>query len=90
MDTKPYLEYLDKEMTIMGILSAVFLAAPAGILGAIASKDRQVTIAFWNAGKLFIVAGSVFCIAAAFYFYKERSSLAWHYGQTCLNEASAA
>jgi hypothetical protein len=29
--TKKYLEYLDKEMTIMGILSAVAIAAPAGI-----------------------------------------------------------
>jgi hypothetical protein len=32
VDVKQYLEYLDKEMTIMGILSAVSVAAPAGIL----------------------------------------------------------
>jgi hypothetical protein len=29
MDTRPYLDYLDKEMTIMEVLSAVAIAAPA-------------------------------------------------------------
>jgi hypothetical protein len=42
MYTKKYLEYLDKEMTIMGILSAVCVAAPAGILNAVLSKDSEV------------------------------------------------
>jgi hypothetical protein len=87
MDTKPYLEYLDKEMTIMGILSAASIAAPAGILSTIVSKDGSLTTALWNAGPLFIVAASVLCVAAAFCFYKERSQLAWLYGQICLTEA---
>jgi len=86
MDTKKYLEYLDKEMTIMGILSAVCVAAPAGILNAVLSKDSDVKSMFWNPGHLFIVMGSALCILAALMFYKERSSLAWYYGQICLAE----
>jgi hypothetical protein len=57
MDTKKYLEYLDKEMTIMGILSAVCVAAPAGILNAVLSKDSDVKSMFWNPGHFFIVIG---------------------------------
>jgi hypothetical protein len=87
MDTKPYLKYLDKEMTIMGILSAASVAAPAGILGTIATKGGSLTTALWNAGPLFIVAASALCVAAASCFYKERSQLAWLYGQICLTEA---
>ena len=32
MDTNNYLEYLDKEMTIMGVLSAVSVLAPGGLI----------------------------------------------------------
>jgi uncharacterized protein len=86
MDTKRYVEYLDKEMTIMGILSAVCVAAPAGILSAVLAKDSSVGILFWSACQFFIVAGSSLCVLAAFFFYKERSQLAWYYGQICLAE----
>jgi hypothetical protein len=86
MDTNKYLEYLDKEMTIMGILSAVCVAAPAGILNAVLSKDSDVKSMFWNPGHFFIVMGSALCILSALMFYKERSSLAWYYGQICLAE----
>jgi hypothetical protein len=87
MDAKQYLEYLDKEMTIMGILSAVAVAAPAGILSAVLANHNDVKTALWNTGQIFILAGSVLCIIAAFCFYKERSLLAWFYGQICLTEA---
>jgi hypothetical protein len=87
MDTKPYLEYLDKEMTIMGILSAASVATPAGILNAIATKDNAVASAFWNVGESFIITASVYCLLAASCFYKQRSQLAWLYGQICLAEA---
>jgi len=85
MDVKPYLEYLDKEMTIMGILSAASVAAPAGILNACLSKDAQALL--WNPEHFFIVMGSALCVIAAMLFYKERSDLAWYYGQICLTEA---
>jgi|GEM_PF-138297 len=89
MDTKPYLEYLDKEMTIMGILSAVSVAAPGGILSAVLASDSGVKAALWNSEQIFVVTASMFCILAAFWFYKERSRLAWLYGQICLTEALA-
>jgi hypothetical protein len=88
MDTKQYLEYLNKEMTIMGILSGVSLAAPAGILNAVLSKDSgDAKTLLWTFGHYFIATGSVLCVLAAFLFYKERSRLAWYYGQICLTEA---
>jgi len=87
VDVKQYLEYLDKEMTIMGILSAVSVAAPAGILNAALSKDARALL--WNPEHFFIVMGSVLCVVAALLFYKERSQLAWYYGQICLTEAVA-
>ena len=87
MDTKRYVEYLDKEMTIMGILSAVSLAAPAGILNALLGEQNDVKKAFWDVGQFFIIGGSVFCVVASLLFYKQRSILAWYYGQICLHEA---
>jgi hypothetical protein len=50
MDTTRYAEYLDKEMTIMGILSAVSLAAPAGILSVVLGDHGDVKTALWNTG----------------------------------------
>jgi hypothetical protein len=86
MDIKQYLEYLDKEMTIMGILSAVAVAAPGGILSAVLAGDSGVKATLWNTEQFFIVGASVLCVIAAFCFYKERSELAWFYGQISLKE----
>lgn len=85
-DTKKYLEYLDKEMSIMGILSAVSVIAPGGILSAVLASDKSPANALWNTSSFFIVAGAVMCIVAALCFYRERSNLAWFYGQICLTE----
>jgi hypothetical protein len=87
MDPKPYLDYLDKEMTIMGILCAFSVAAPAGILVTVMGRDGPVTIPLWNSAPLFIIAGSAYCLIAASLFYKERSLLAWFYGQMSLVQA---
>ena len=83
-DTKTYLEYLDKEMTIMGILSAVAIAAPAGILNALLGDKSTFKDQIWGAGPFFVLIGSVLCVLAAALFYKQRSLLAWYYGQMCL------
>ena len=86
--TKKYLEYLDKEMTIMGILSAVSIAAPAGILNALLGDDKSgLKDRLWGAGPFFIVGGSVLCAIAALLFYRQRSRIAWYYGQMCLLES---
>jgi hypothetical protein len=88
-DAKTYLEYLDKEMTIMGILSAVAIAAPAGVLNALLGDKNTFKDQLWSAGPFFILGESVFCILSAALFYKERSLLAWYYGQMCLVESLA-
>jgi hypothetical protein len=87
LDTKPYLEYLDKEMAIMGILSAVSVIAPGGILSALLASEKGAAYNLWASSSSFILAGAVLCIVAALYFYKERSTLAWYYGQICLKQA---
>jgi hypothetical protein len=84
MDPKPYLDYLDKEMTIMGILSAFSVAAPAGILVTVIGKDSQVAASVWSSSQLFLIAASIVCVLAASLFYKQRSDLAWFYGQISL------
>jgi hypothetical protein len=65
MDPKPYLDYLDKEMMIMGILSAFAVAAPAGILVTSIGKDSKIAGQFWDSAEIFIVFGSIYCVVAA-------------------------
>jgi hypothetical protein len=85
MDTKPYLDYLDKEMTIMGVLSAVSIAAPAAILNSfMGDHPSSFNGELWKEEHFFIVFGSILCVAAALHFYKERSTLAWFHGQISL------
>ncbi|HEY0795458.1 MAG TPA: SET domain-containing protein [Acidisarcina sp.] len=90
MDTKQYLDYLDKEMSIMGILTAASVIAPGGVLNAALTSDKGQMTALWNADHFFILSGSVFCTLAALFFYKERSTLAWYYGQISLEEIVGA
>ena len=82
---KPYLDYLDKEMTIMGILSAFGV----GSAGLVAKEVLKVS----TDGELFadlrgdfyyIVTGSGLMVLAGAAFYWQRSLLAWHYGQVSL------
>jgi hypothetical protein len=72
---KPYLDYLEKEMTIMGVLSAFCL----GVLSFSLGTANRVTAAYGN-GPEFVIVGSVLLFAAAWLFYLERSHLAWLYG----------
>lgn len=84
---KPYLDYLDKEMTIMGILSAFC----CGVAGLVAKQALPTGTA--GTGKLFNLGHPDFCyiasglslmIIAAGFFYWQRSLLAWQYGQIAL------
>ena len=88
METKPYLDYLDKEMTIMGVLSAASVLAAGGVLNGILASDKSTASTIWSASSWFIVLGSMLCIAAGLCFYGQRSRLAWFYGQICLLEAT--
>jgi hypothetical protein len=77
-----YLQYLDKEMTIMGILSGFCLASVAFGLDAILSVDKQHQLGWrvWEQGGCLFLTGATLLLAAAYLFYEQRSCLAWHYG----------
>jgi hypothetical protein len=87
VDTKGYREYLDKEMSIMGILSAFSVLAAGGVLSAVMGSDKGAACELWKHEPLFIVVGAALCVLAASFFYKQRSDLAYYYGQICLVEA---
>jgi hypothetical protein len=85
---KPYLEYLDKEMTIMGILSAFSVAVPALVIERIASAPNGTFLnLLWNSSRAQFWLSSGLMLLAASFFYIERASLAWHYGQTLISIA---
>jgi hypothetical protein len=83
--TKLYLEYLDKEMNIMGILSAFCVATVAfslkELLEAIAPSPLRT---IWDNGGWYIMTGSALILGAGAWFYGQRSNLAWNYGQISL------
>lgn len=83
-DPKTYLEYLDKEMTIMSVLSTVSVLAAGGVLNSLLSSDKCIAREVWAQSHNLILAGASLSILAATFFYKQRSELAWHYGQICL------
>jgi hypothetical protein len=71
----------------MGILSGVSLVAPGGILNALMGEKVEagsVRDALWAHGAILIVAGSVLAVLGALFFYRQRSLLAWYYGQMSL------
>jgi purine-cytosine permease-like protein len=83
---KLYLDYLDKEMTIMGILST-FCIASLGI-----SIDRLVfyhskpsAFVYWNQVNLYCILAMTGLLIAALFFYRQRSSLAYFHGQISLS-----
>ena len=89
-DPKPYLEYLDREMTIMGVLSAFSVAVASFATERIASAERFFLHDLWCAGRAHVVAGAAFALLAALLFYLQRSLLAWYYGQLALAQSRGA
>lgn len=80
---KPFLDYLDKEMTIQGILSA-FCVGVAGVVfdRVLGLKDASAFIQhLQQASHIFIVALGAGLLVAAGFFYLQRSRLAWLSGQ---------
>jgi len=71
----------------MGILSAVAIAAPAGILNSLIGEKSAFKEQLWRAGPFFVLGASILCTFSAAFFYKERSLLAWYYGQMSLIES---
>jgi hypothetical protein len=77
-----YLQYLDREMTIMGVLSGFCLAALSFGLDAILSveKTTQLALMIWDKSWPLVLTGAVLLLAAAYLFYEQRSALALLYG----------
>ena len=69
-----YLDYLQIEMTIMGLLSAFCVA----VLGWVADQFLP------DPGGLYIFAGCIGLLVAALLFYRQRSLLAYYHGQISL------
>jgi hypothetical protein len=86
-----YCDYLDKEMTIMGLLSAFAVLAGALVLDRTAgAESTHTTLAnLWKAERLPLGAGSLAFAAAGFFFYKQRSLLAYYVGQLRFSQTDA-
>ena len=84
-DLKLYLDYLEKEMNIMGVLSAFCALTPALVLRELLQATQGSNLfAVWVTFRAFIVLGTLLLLCAAGFFYAQRSELAWYYGQISL------
>ena len=90
MDPKPYLEYLDKEMTIMGLLSGFAVAITSFATERILSADKGFLSQIASTGRSHVLAGAASALVAALFFYLQRSHLAWYYGQITLAQSRGA
>lgn len=90
MDPKPFLEYLDKEMTIMGLLSVFSLALASLATERIATATKGFLYDVWLMGGHHVIAGAAMAVVAALLFYLQRSHLAWYYGQIALAQVRGA
>ncbi len=80
-----YLRYLDKEMNIMGILSVFCIATVAFPLKELLEAQKSTPLAdMWENTKDYVLVGSFLIMFSAACFYRQRSTLAWFYGQICL------
>jgi hypothetical protein len=82
-----YLDYMDKEMNIMGILSTFCVAVVALVLDKVlGGKTSEPTFLtdVWKYGRPCVMAASALMLAGAYFFYRQRSKLAFYYGQICL------
>lgn len=83
-DPKPYLEYLDKEMAIMGLLSTFSVLVIGLTVNASLAADRGELKNVWPFGHWYLLSGSFWMLVAALLFYRQRSLLAYYYGQIAL------
>jgi hypothetical protein len=83
---KTYLEYLDKEMSIMGVLCAFSVGVLALALDRILGNEKETTLtSLWRHDPAHVLTGSALVLASALMFYRQRSLLAWYYGQISLS-----
>jgi hypothetical protein len=83
-DPKPYLDYLDKEMAIMGLLSTFCVLVIGLTVNSSLSAERGELKNVWPYGHWYLLGGSFWTLIAALLFYRQRSLLAYYYGQIAL------
>ena len=84
-DVKPFLDYLEREMTIMGVLSAFCLATVSLALKELLEASPSVPLgAVWSGNRVIVLVASGATLGAGGFFYWQRSILAWLYGQIAL------
>ena len=85
---KSYLDYLDKEMTIQGILSVFCVGFSAAVFDRVLRvTDTTNTDLIKNLqtnSLSFVLAAIIATMVAALFFYCQRSKLAWLHGQISL------
>ena len=86
-DLKTYLDYLDKEMTIMGILSSFCILTMGFVAEKLFFPDKESPYKFWQTVNMLSALGLSGLLIAALSFYRQRSLLAWYYGQLSLYKA---
>ncbi len=82
---KLYLDYLNVEMNILGILAAFCATAMGLIFSAVISAEKEFAKSLWEYGHWYFVAGTILMGLGALSFYRQRSGLAWYYGQISLS-----
>jgi hypothetical protein len=86
--TKAYIDYFDKEMTIMGILSTFCVAAAALVIDRLSSASPDTHSLFARLASehpIQIYIGSGILMLSGLYFYLQRSKLAHFYGSICMS-----
>lgn len=71
----------------MGILSTFCVAVVALALDKILSakiSESPVLVEIWKSGQLYVLTASTLMLLGGYFFYRQRSLLAWYYGQICL------
>ena len=88
---KPYLDYLDMEVTIMRVLSAFAVAVPALIVERLAGADAKSALGdIWTTRRSYLLVGAGSFLVSALFFYRQGSLLAWAHGQLCLSQSPYA
>jgi hypothetical protein len=89
-DPKPLLDYLDKEGTMMGFLSAFCVGAGLLMLdrtlGAKASESPYMA-SVWAAGSWYVAIAAASLFFGALMFYLQRSKLLWVLGRLAIELA---
>jgi hypothetical protein len=85
-NVKTYLDYLDKEMTIMGIVSTFTVVTLGFSIDRLIFSDSKLPEIFklWHSENIFCIIGLSSLLFAAVGFYRQRALLAWFYGQISL------